>query len=426
MIYRTSYFQILIFMFFVNVSLSQDKWVRQNSPVTTALFNCVFTDSLNGWAAGEEGVIIHTSDGGTNWIIQNNPVNYYINDIFFINKNTGWCVSNEFLLNGTTLIKTTNGGDNWTAESFPDSSVFFRTIYFHDSLNGYLAGFFGVIFKTTDGGDNWFPAFVDTSNYSQYPINRIKFVNAQTGFACGGIIDIAGVLWSTFDSGLTWTAGDYAAEPFYDLLLTNENRMFAVGGDFEYGAQFILSTNSGVNWNYTNLAYFGQAESIDFRTKNEIWMPLGFSGAWAFSNDTGYNWTTFPATDNVSLNSVTFIDSLHGWAVGNFGAILKYVHNLVSVTPDENSIPGEYFLSQNFPNPFNPSTVIKFSIPNSGKTELKVFDSKGSEVKELLNENLSAGSYEFRFDAAGLPSGVYFYTLLTPDFNATKKMILIR
>ncbi|MBK9330807.1 MAG: T9SS type A sorting domain-containing protein [Ignavibacteria bacterium] len=416
----------LLIILLSGLSFAQVNWVRQNSPVTSALFNCVFTDSLNGWAAGEEGVIIHTSDGGTNWIIQSNPVNYYINDIFFINKNTGWCVSNEFLLNGTTLIKTTNGGNNWVAESFPDSTVFFRTIYFLDSLNGYLAGFFGKIYKTTDGGDNWFPTVTDTSNFSQYPINKIEFLNAQTGFACGGIIDIAGVIWSTFDSGLTWTARDYAAEPFYDMLLTNEDRLFAVGGDFEYGTQFILSTNSGVNWNYTSLAYFGQGQSIDFRTKSEIWMPLGFSGAWAFSNDTGYTWSTFPATDNASLNSITFADSLHGWAVGNFGVILKYVHNLVSVTPDENSIANEFYLSQNFPNPFNPSTVIKFSIPKSGKAELKVFDSRGSEVRELLNEYLSAGSYEYTFDAVSLPSGVYFYTLITPEFNATKKMILIR
>ena len=114
--------------------------------------------------------------------------------------------------------------------------------------------------------------------------------------------------------------------------------------------------------------------------------------------------------DNVSLNYKT----------------IKYSQIITGVIPISNELPDIYSLYQNFPNPFNPSTVIKFSIPNSGKTELKVFDSKGSEVKELLNENLNAGSYEFRFDAAGLPSGAYFYTLLTPDFNATKKMILIK
>ncbi len=98
----------------------------------------------------------------------------------------------------------------------------------------------------------------------------------------------------------------------------------------------------------------------------------------------------------------------------------------VGINSQSENTPEGFRLHQNYPNPFNPETVIKFSIPKSGKAELKVFDSRGQEVRVLLNENLNAGSYEFRFDAAGLPSGVYFYTLLTPDFNATKKMILIK
>ncbi|MFZ1321169.1 MAG: YCF48-related protein [Ignavibacteria bacterium] len=405
---------------------AQDNWVRQTSPVTSALFNCVFTDTLNGWAAGEEGIILHTSDGGFNWVIQSNPVNYYINDIFFINKNTGWCVSNEFLLDGTTLIRTTNGGNNWVAEPFPDSTVFFRSIFFLDSLNGYMAGFFGAVYKTTDGGNNWNPTFVDTSTYSMYPINEIKFLNAQTGFACGGIIDIAGVMWTSTDSGNNWSAIDYAAEPFYDFSLKDPDRLFAVGGDFEFGAQYVLSSNSGTNWNYNSLGFFGQGQSIDYRTKSEIWMALGFSGAWAYSSDTGHTWETFPTTDIAAINSVKFVDSLHGWAVGNHGAILKYVPDLVSITQIENVLPDKYFLSQNYPNPFNPVTVIKYEIPVTGLVKLIVYDILGNVVSELVNEKLNAGIYSVKFNAKNLSSGVYYYKINSDEFTETKRMILLK
>jgi len=423
-------FKLILFLFFSVViyktCMAQINWVRQTSPVTSALFNCVFTDTLNGWAAGEEGIILHTSDGGNNWIIQSNPVDYYINDIFFINKNTGWCVSNEFLLNGTTLIRTSNGGNNWIAEPFPDSSVFFRSIFFLDSLNGYLAGFFGTVYKTTDGGNNWNPTFVDTSTYSMYPINKIKFLNAQTGFACGGIIDIAGVMWTSTNSGNNWTAIDYAAEPFYDFSLKDPDRLFAVGGDFEYGAQYVLSSNSGTSWNYNSLGFFGQGQSIDYRTKNEMWMALGFSGAWAFSDDTGHTWVTFPTTDIAAINSVKFVDSLHGWAVGNNGAILKYVYDLVNITLNESEFPNSYSLSQNYPNPFNPETVIKYSLPVSAFVKLRVYDVLGNEVAELVNEKLNAGSYSVKFSGKNLSSGVYYYNITADDFSETKRMILLK
>ena len=423
-------FKLTLCIFFsviiLKTSTAQVNWVRQTSPVTSALFNCVFTDTLNGWAAGEDGIILHTSDGGNNWVIQSNPVDYYINDIFFINKNTGWCVSNEFLLDGTTLIRTTNGGNNWTAEPFPDSTVFFRSIFFLDSLNGYMAGFFGAVYKTTDGGNNWNPTFVDTSIYSMYPINKIKFLNAQTGFACGGIIDIAGVIWTSTDSGNNWSAADYAAEPFYDFSLKDPDRLFTVGGDFEFGAQYILSSNSGVSWNYNSLGFFGQGQSIDYRTKSEIWMALGFSGAWAYSDDTGHTWVTFPTTDIAAINSVKFVDSLHGWAVGNNGAILKYVPDLVSIMQIENVLPDKYSLSQNYPNPFNPKTVINYELQVTGNAKLMVFDVLGKEVITLVNEKQTAGNYSVEFDGSGLTSGIYIYRLESNGIVQSKKMLLIK
>ena len=80
----------------------------------------------------------------------------------------------------------------------------------------------------------------------------------------------------------------------------------------------------------------------------------------------------------------------------------------------------------NYPNPFNPSTIIRYTIPENGHTSLKVFDLLGREVAILVNEFKVAGTYEARFDASSLPSGVYVYRLVTAGKSLVQKMTLLR
>lgn len=89
-------------------------------------------------------------------------------------------------------------------------------------------------------------------------------------------------------------------------------------------------------------------------------------------------------------------------------------------------IPDRFALSQNFPNPFNPTTKINFDVPHSSFVSLKVFDMTGKLVSELVNGTLTPGTYQFEFDAATLPSGTYFYKLETSEFTSTKKLILLK
>ena len=97
--------------------------------------------------------------------------------------------------------------------------------------------------------------------------------------------------------------------------------------------------------------------------------------------------------------------------------------------PDEDLLPTEFIVEQNYPNPFNPSTKIKYSIP-VGQTNyhvvIKVYDVLGRMIKELVNTNQQPGNYEVEFNASGLTSGIYFYTIQAGKFNVTKKMILMR
>jgi len=83
-------------------------------------------------------------------------------------------------------------------------------------------------------------------------------------------------------------------------------------------------------------------------------------------------------------------------------------------------------LSNNYPNPFNPSTRIEFVIPEEGLVSLIVYDVLGNEVAALVNEELTPGTYKKEFDPTNLSSGIYFYTLKTENFIQTKKMILLK
>ena len=86
----------------------------------------------------------------------------------------------------------------------------------------------------------------------------------------------------------------------------------------------------------------------------------------------------------------------------------------------------DYLLSQNWPNPFNSSCAIKYSIPKSSQVSLKIFNTLGEEIATLVNEEKSAGTYELTWNAANIPSGVYFYRLQAGDFVQTRKMILLK
>ncbi len=89
------------------------------------------------------------------------------------------------------------------------------------------------------------------------------------------------------------------------------------------------------------------------------------------------------------------------------------------------NIANEYKLD-NYPNPFNPSTKISFTIPQNGIVSLKVYNLIGKETIELINEYKKAGTYDVIFDGSSLASGIYFYRLVTSDYSNTKKMILIK
>ncbi|HEY5124119.1 MAG TPA: T9SS type A sorting domain-containing protein [Ignavibacteria bacterium] len=111
---------------------------------------------------------------------------------------------------------------------------------------------------------------------------------------------------------------------------------------------------------------------------------------------------------------------------GNDAFIAEFTAAITGIRLISNEIPSSYSLSQNYPNPFNPRTVVRFQLSVVSNVVLKVYDVMGREVQTLVNEKLSAGTYEVTFDGSNLTSGIYFYKLTAGNFVETKRMILIK
>jgi hypothetical protein len=143
----------------------------------------------------------------------------------------------------------------------------------------------------------------------------------------------------------------------------------------------------------------------------------------------GWQFTNWSEND-----SILSLDSIYTFAIDN-NKLFHANFNRISTTEiEKNDIPQTFYLFPNYPNPFNPTTTIRYSIPQFNaeinskqqKTILKVFDILGREIATLVNQKQSPGNYEVIFDAKELPSGIYFYKLTSANLIQLKKMILIK
>jgi len=183
---------------------------------------------------------------------------------------------------------------------------------------------------------------------------------------------------------------------------------------------------------------YGSLNSVDTLTHIEF-SDLTHSFPNFFFNDTVFWSFLYVAPDSVvsdtiysvgnSCNGDSIQTDLDQWNhADNF--VVNVVDEPVFVQNDETS-PERFVLNQNYPNPFNPNTTIIFTIPQDEKREtrevsMKVYDVLGNEVATLVNDEKLAGSYDVEFDANGLTSGIYFYTLVAGNVIETKKMVLLR
>lgn len=412
---------LIIFLFLgTGTVFTQGKWQKITSPVSTALYKVQFLDSLVGYAAGDSGVIIKTTNAGQNWKVQNSGINTPIYDLFFLNENVGWGVTWRLTPPyGSDIVKTLNGGDTWFVIEYPEEDVFLRAIVFLDSLTGYIGGEGGNLKKTNDGGFTWRECAVQ-EEYSGFPILNFSLTDDSLGFASGGHVDVLGIIWRTTDAGGYWTTKAVSPEPIYSIHMIDSLNAIGMGGDWEWGTMVVTTTNAGETWNYRPLDIYGIAHKLVFRTKHDLWVALGAGQVLLHTNDSAKTfhdtlrvWDIVPNPGNVMIFDLSFPDSLHGFGVGDSGAIISYVYMEPLDVRDENPLllPDIYEPPVNYPNPFNPFTTITWYAPQAGSLRLNIYTPAGEHISALHNGIVAAGAHSFLFDASRYPSGVYLYRL---------------
>lgn len=262
------------------------------------------------------------------------------------------------------------------------NGVYWAGTFNHDVFNGYLWNYNGNVWTYSRLTDhNLFSSFPDVLRVDD---NNILWMGTK-GTTGGTVVKIENGQWTVYDK---------------------LNSGFTGGGvtsiTFE-GSKKWIGTGNG-------LILFDGENWSEFKTNNS-----------GLPDD----YVTDVAIDKFGNKWITTISG--GLAVYNEGGI-------TSVEKDDSNILNEFVLHNNYPNPFNPTTTISFTIPNvvgvlnasTTNVELKIYDILGNEIATLINEHKPSGNYKINFDARNLSSGVYYYQLSYNSKKVTKIMLLLK
>lgn len=404
----SSILKIVILLLLPSVLCSQ--WFQQNSGTAVNLHSINFHHGNESmvWACGDNGVILHSSNGGTSWITQNSGTANDLYCICFMETSGGPVFA---VGEGGTILRTTNDGTNWLSVTSPTT----HTLRDISDYNFVAVGDSGTILKSSNVGINWIQLPSPTTE--QLNASCVIFANYIVGNN-GTILKPSGGNWVLSPSG--------SAQNFYGVpLFGNTDITIGTGGTIW------RSSNFGVNW-------FGQTSnsnvtlrSVEYSVNNNSRIYIcGDQGTILKSTNNGSLFGFQNSTTTQNLNSIFFyLNDNTGYACGNNGVILKTTNgggSIVTSVTNNGNAPKDYELSQNYPNPFNPITMIKFTIPADNFTEISIFDISGKETEVLMGRELNKGSYEISFDGSNYASGVYFYKLRAGSFTETKRMILLK
>ena len=412
-----------------NFSIVLAQWTPQVSGTNSNLYSMDFINHNTGFCVGSGGVILKTTNGGINWVTLPCPItanfNYvkmfsYSNIIIGVNDNN-------------VFLKSTNSGINWILYSLPEVPIKLQFVSF---TNGFFiinnVGYFWDFYRTTDGGQNWI--HYGFQFWGQYGYNKdIYFINESTGWLCRTAevyfpyVHKNILIYKTSNAGENWSyiygkGSLFTVNMTYRIFFVNSSLGFLT--EYPYSECLYRSTNGGNNFQHIlGSGYEKNYYSMSFPSIYTGW----FTGDQTIKTiNGGVNWDTITTPGGNSYKEVFFINNLTGWIAGDGGLIAKTTNGATNINGISNEIHKSFELYQNYPNPFNPSTNIKFDVRQSSNTKLIIYNILGKEIATLVNEKLSAGSYEVDWDASGFPNGIYFYKLETEEYTEVKKMVLLK
>ncbi len=367
------------------------------------------------------------------------------------------------------LIKTNSSGDTLWTRTYGGTNDDYGYSVQQTSDSGYIvAGFtysFGAglddmyLIKTNSSGDTlWTRTYGGTSYEEGNSVQQ----TSDGGYIVAGTTDSFGAgnedayLIKTNSSGDTLWTRTYGSTQFdygYSVQQTSDSGYIVAGITNSFGAGggdvYLIKTNSSGDTLWTRTyggTGFDPGNSVQ-QTSDGGYIVAGFTNSFGAGEDDVYLIKTNSSGDTLWTRTYGGIDQDQGISVQqtsdggyivagitySFGAGFNDVYLIktlgdgtVSVEDDRSVMPTGFALLQNYPNPFNPSTTIAFSLPRATYVTLKIFNTLGQEAATVLSQELAAGTYETKWEATGIGSGMYFYRLQTATFSETKKLILLK
>ena len=443
-----------------------ETWITKNnglnSPQALVVYQVLEYNSMM-FAATTDGIYKSTDSGG-NWVKKSSGITIGPGAIYEFTQSI--FEYNDILLTGAWngIYYSADAGENWSLTNVSGEAVLAENITEHNNIlfaarevNNSPIGY-----RSTDGGINWEPI----TGLSFFSI--ITFFSEPPNLWAG---TIAGT-WLSTDNGITWEdrSNGLTADP-YSSSLIRVNGVLMTALKFG-GSGVFRSFDDGLNWeNFSEgLPFLNSIDRlIEYNgkllaaTSNGLWqrdvseIPVELTSFTA-SAGKGFiklSWSTSTETNNKGFevqrkekegkwNSVTFIQG-KGTTTEPEGYSYKdvnvsdgvYLYRLKQVDYEGSfelspvvevnyNSPEQFSLNQNYPNPFNPSSYISFTLGKTSFVSLRVYDALGKEVRVLMNEQKTAGSYNLNFNGDGLSAGVYYYKLTAGNFNKVRKMILLK
>jgi len=341
-------------------------------------------------------------------------------------KNNLWYAAHAFGGNPTHVI------DGWFL-NYPDtaSSTIFRTrgldstSYWAQLWNGTIAGPEGYVNDevgaTIDLFDPAKRVVNIQNNYVHYPQALNDFIDAYNDTTT--IADSIGI--PNFEGGTR----DLVRRTIYKSGWMSDYAKWSIDSLYPAVGTSVTDLNNDINTDPGfDAAVAGHINEV-IQYIQEISTNKIDENTWHFLPESGNLYPpAWPLPENLAYSNASLQNAgTDGFAIGDLNWFPEQKAQwLTGVEKVDHQVPGDYELSDNYPNPFNPSTKINFALPSQGMVSLKVFNVLGQEVRSLVNEELNAGSYTYDFDASNLSSGIYFYTLSTNNFSVTKKMMLMK
>jgi photosystem II stability/assembly factor-like uncharacterized protein len=363
------------------------------------------------YAGDINGKFYKSQDNGVNWTTSSIGNPYSVSDIAVAPNGNIFISTGE---SGNGVYKSTDGGLSWQICAMT-AGVVTRKIKIKSGVI-FVSSRDNGLGKSSDDGITWAGAS------SSVPESNIGAFNiSNQGSLLLGVKGSNGLYRST-DDGSSWTLTNFPqSKRIYSLTVASNNHIFA--GTAEQYDGVYRSIDDGLTWNKViGLPTDKEYSSNGFSTSDgKLFLGILNTGIYV-STDNGAGWN-LENTGLQSLIGFSFAQSSDGKIFATTGSGI-FRNSGTSDVDDETTNPDAFILKQNFPNPFNPTTKISYTVQTEGFVSLKIFNVLGQQVATPISKHQTAGKYEIDFNASDLPSGAYLYSLTVGNLTSNKKMIL--